>query len=427
MQSPDLLNPNRCRVVRTKNSRFSRREQSKLTGHTMCCVTIGPSPTKGICYLPADTILELFAFLAGPDLINFASTSKSFYSYLEENLLWRAQCARYGLRDLTHFSGLTFRIVYTNLLYPYGSLIGLWANDHPYRGNIMQFRLHVGSQTEPPGILGSVWRLPVTPPIFPVCLPVLKIRFAASGHLDWGGHPHAVVIICQHDASQSSIDVRQPVSMEVVLGRNRAVYHQAYRRIHVHPNFPGTDASWYDHEQRLPVMRAVTPLGKEVNQRDLASLYPAFRLPILFTAPSSDKYIPPPGLSIQCDHISCRSLHSPAHAYESLLPFSPLYYPLRSECIGTLDPNEPSNSLSGIWFTQTLDPLCFYVGWEHTGDQEGTENETVTRLRGRVLLGNSCTARGETLIDVVPSTETSSDETVFVGSYLRIQNSLGRL
>ncbi|KAK7692377.1 hypothetical protein QCA50_004002 [Cerrena zonata] len=391
---------------------------------------IGQSRATSICCLPADIILELFALLTGPDLVNFASTSKSFYSYLEENLLWRAQCSRYGLRDLTHFSGLTYRTVYTNLLYPYGSLIGLWANDHPYRGNIMQFRLHVGSETEPPGILGSIWRLPVTPPISPLCIPILKIQFAVSTHSEWDGDPHAVVIICQHDASQSSTTNRdQSVSMRVILGRNRAIYHQAYRRIHAHPHFPAPDAPWYDDERRLPRLRPVSPTGEEVNQRDLASLYPAFRLPMLFTAPSLDRYVPPAGLSVHCDHISCRTVHHPTHAYESLLPFSPLYYPIRPEYItppGEDEGSSPEGFPCGIWFTQTLDPLCFYVEWELANDQEGTDYDFRPRLKGRVLLGNSSTARGDILFDVSP-TEEDPDETLFEGTYLRIQASLGKL
>lgn len=384
--------------------------------------TIGPLRPNGICCLPADIILELFAFLTGPDLVNFASTSKSFYSYLDENLLWRAQCARYGLRDLTHFAGRSFRTVYTNLLYPYGSLIGLWANDHPYRGNIMQFRLHVGSESEAPGILGSVWRLPVNPPTFPLCIPIVKIQFAMSGRPDWDGDPHEVEILCQHDASQSSSDRGRLVSMEVVLGRNRAIFHQAYRRLHAHPNFPGMDVPWYDSDRRLPRLRPITPNGKEQNQRDLASLYPAHRLPMLFTAPASDKYVPPSGLSVQCGHISCKMLHCPAHAYESLLPFSPLYYPIRGY-VKPLDQNGAlSSSPCGIWFTQTLDPLCFYVEWEQLGSQD-----IGPRLRGRVLLGNSSTARGDILFDVAPSAESPADEPVYEGKYLRVQTSIGKL
>ncbi|CAL1706460.1 unnamed protein product [Somion occarium] len=378
---------------------------------------------NSIACLPADVVLEILALLTGPELVNLACTSKTFYYYLNENSLWRGHCARYGLHDLTYFPEMSFRTAYTNLLYPYGSLIGLWANDHPYRGNILQFRLLTGNAKEPGGIVGSIWRLPGSLPISPQCIRVLKIQFAIHAHSSWNGAVEDVIITCEHHTSDIPPQTIHPVSLQVVRGSNRAIFHQAYRRTIPHPDFPGTSAVWYDHCRRLPRLRPTSPDEEVTNQHPLASLYPAVRLPILFTAPSHEQYVPLSGLSVYCRHNACSMLHRPPIQYESILPFSPLYYPVRPPPAHGCDGS--ASISSGIWFTQTLDPLCLYIGWQQSGGTLGSGCDADIRLRSWVLLGNSSTARGEILWDVKRVSVGESFE--FEGHYLRITNVMGKL
>ncbi|KAI0075766.1 hypothetical protein K474DRAFT_1360670 [Panus rudis PR-1116 ss-1] len=122
--------------------------------------------TSGLFCLPSDVVLELLSMLTGPELGRLAATCKFFHEHMCHNSLWRTLCRYYGLRDLKYFPGVSFRTVYTRLLYPYGPLIGLWANDRHYN------RLHRPGHHRQD-------MLPFSPVYYPVRMPAKE-----EGRLD---------------------------------------------------------------------------------------------------------------------------------------------------------------------------------------------------------------------------------------------------
>ncbi|KAH8091056.1 hypothetical protein BXZ70DRAFT_954155 [Cristinia sonorae] len=114
--------------------------------------------------IPAELLYHIFAHVSGKDIVSVLSTSRYLRTtFLHDETIWRELCARYGVHSLESFRlhdpNRTFFTVYTELLHTYGPLIGLWASDNPFNGNILEFRIVTESRAVGwEGIVGEVWR-----------------------------------------------------------------------------------------------------------------------------------------------------------------------------------------------------------------------------------------------------------------------------
>ena len=319
---------------------------------------------RSVCDLPYDVLFELFQHLSPVDVTALLSTCRSARRHIQEPSIWQRFCSRYGLHSVAYFGGLSFYTVYTQLLYPYGPLLGLWASDYPYRGNVIEFRLIPGDEHEQGGIVSEVWRFhqDVTRyPLQPQYIRALKIGFDApfvpSPTLVDGSSTSAAV-----DSIKARISccVVPPVDdahwhstyLEVVPPTNYGYFMQGYRRPFAHPDFPGMDASWYDRdeEREKPRLRASIPVL--VDQRELVRIYPAVRLPIIFA--STTPHMKPAGISIHCSggDDRCTQMYQPILPFDDLLTAPPRYYPLRRDIRASVELDNPSLSLetlSGWW------------------------------------------------------------------------------
>lgn len=126
------------------------------------------TPGRTIADLPLELYFQIFFHLSAQDVINFLSTCRAYYSTIGNDTIWRIFSSRdYGVDDLSIFRDyhtdperFTFRTVYTRFLHAYGPLLGLWASDHPFRGNILEFRIMTKEEYPGLGIIGEVWRFP---------------------------------------------------------------------------------------------------------------------------------------------------------------------------------------------------------------------------------------------------------------------------
>ncbi|KAK7694092.1 hypothetical protein QCA50_003668 [Cerrena zonata] len=106
----------------------------------------------GFLDIPYELRMQIYESTPAADIICLLQTSRETYSDVADESMWKMLCARYGITSLELFQpGATFRQVYTGLLHTYGPFIGLWANDDPYHGAVIQFRYRRG------GIVGEKW------------------------------------------------------------------------------------------------------------------------------------------------------------------------------------------------------------------------------------------------------------------------------
>lgn len=309
----------------------------------------------GICDLPYDILFELVHYLAAQDMTYLLSTCRTLHKYLHEISLWQHFSARYGLRDLSHFHGLSFYTVYTQLLHAYAPLCGFWASDHPYRGNIMEFRLTVDEDYA--GIVGESWVFPDssspdTRLLRPQYMPVVTIGFQPPPRCmaDKGSNGSGTVsVYCDlAHPSNADIDSCHLSRIEVLSSTQDGYFMQNYRRSFPHPDFPWEGASWYEGERGMPRLKVSTPVS--VDQHELVRIYPAVRLPLVFSTPT--KHLKPPAISITCPHKDFRGSFEPPIPFEDLTPAPPRYYPLKCEIRIGIDPESDEwkpESLVGLW------------------------------------------------------------------------------
>ena len=90
--------------------------------------------------------------LSGRDVSALLLTCKNLHGLYGDEAIWQELCGRHGVFDPTTLGETSFRTLYTELLFAYGGLLGLWASDHPYRGSIIEFRVDTTSRA----IVGEV-------------------------------------------------------------------------------------------------------------------------------------------------------------------------------------------------------------------------------------------------------------------------------
>ncbi|KAH9839209.1 uncharacterized protein C8Q71DRAFT_703639 [Rhodofomes roseus] len=321
-----------------------------------------PESVCNVCDLPYDVLFELFRYMSAVDATALLSTCRDARKHIQDASIWQRFCSRYGLRSVVNFGGLSFYAVYTQLLHPYGPLLGLWAGDYPYRGNIIDFRLIPGDDHEQGGIIGEVWRFPQEPtryPVSPSYVRALKIGF--DGPFVPSPTAKAAQSPSPHNVSPKArvcCSVLPPVDhahwhstyLEVVPPSSYGYLLQGYRRPYPHPDFPPQDASWYDSQRGLPRLNPSIPVL--VDQRELVRIYPAVRLPIIFA--STTPHLKPAAISIHCSggDDRCTQMYQPALPFDDLSTAPPRYYPLIRDIRSGIDPRDVGwkfESLEGLW------------------------------------------------------------------------------
>ncbi|KAI0076457.1 hypothetical protein K474DRAFT_1772513 [Panus rudis PR-1116 ss-1] len=110
-----------------------------------------------ITRLPYELVLELATYLSADDIVSLLSTCKVLRTHYRDETIWRRLCARYGVTDRSIFGTYPWFTIYSTLLHTYGALLGLWASDQPFKGNVMEYRLGI-DQRGHPSIIGEVWK-----------------------------------------------------------------------------------------------------------------------------------------------------------------------------------------------------------------------------------------------------------------------------
>ncbi|EIW62655.1 uncharacterized protein TRAVEDRAFT_112541 [Trametes versicolor FP-101664 SS1] len=356
--------------------------------------------------LPFDIIHTLLEFTPIIDLVHLCSTCKSLRAHLKNDSVWRRECLSYGVRDLTYFGGQSAYSVFARLLHPYGPLIGLWANDAPFYGKILEFRLFNGNETEQGGIIGEVWTspsmAPADSPAPPTYVRAVKLSFESDTDTDADANTDSdspdpspgvqdatgiVNIFCDQGTSPPS---RHRSSIVRLSATNLGKFLQFYRRKVNLPDFPPHISPWYDTHRALPH----TPELPETtaHHRELIKLFPAARLPAVFVAPTA--VLKPAAISIRCARpaaqCACFALHATALPFANLDARTPRYYPLKSAIIHGADPAADAWSvaaLDGIWYGSygPNGTECIYLA--HDEDLETVE---ATKITGDVHVPRGC-------------------------------------
>ena len=367
-----------------------------------------PDITQWTSRLPFDIIHYLLGFASVADVVRLCSTCRPLHQHTGNGAIWKRACTQYGLHcdaDFLHFNSASPFTVYTQLLYPYGPLIGLWASNYPLLGGILEFRLYKGDEREQGGIIGEVWSFPQsesipTGPILPTYARVIKIALEHEP-LQPDEDPGATIsearparvhasLFCDAGPDAADPTAHHPASL-VRLHASRLRHHLRFYRRGVDAPFPDPDRMrWLDDPAaRLPHVRAVPdPALKGAprdGQRKLVDIYPAARLPVL--CEFLDDRDGPPAISFTCSRTAaaarrpdppcpCVALRAPPLLIPSVHGLSaPRYFPLRAAPdVGgaglVRDPAAPG------WTPDALEGL-----WVGAAGAHGTEVVHVARVR----------------------------------------------
>ncbi|KZT69867.1 hypothetical protein DAEQUDRAFT_709663 [Daedalea quercina L-15889] len=356
------------------------------------------SPCAGIHQLPYDILIQLSSLLTATDIVHLLSTCRALHPLAYDEHVWKDLSRRVGVYDVGGFGGRSFRTVYTGLLHAYIPLLGLWAGDHPFSGQILEFRLDLGGEGRPPGIVGVVWRFRSLEPEefddpsavqLPTRIPIIRIGFsddhAVEGLPDEGRRIDQAVPYCS-----VGNDKRQPHAMQLTVEPETTegiFLHTRYGQFQ-HPAFP--HPSWHDRTHPFP--KAATPSAilpaAEPNTLTAASRPP---VPICFKATAD--YVSSRAISISCAR-GCHERLSPFLGFKNCIRDHPRYYPLRMCEIPSAMPSDdwtPAH-LAGLWLG-TYGPHgteCLFL----------TYDETRRSLRAVKVTGDENVPRGSTSWDV---------------------------
>ncbi|KAI0829820.1 hypothetical protein BC628DRAFT_1071501 [Trametes gibbosa] len=353
--------------------------------------------------LPFDIIHTLLNFTEVTDLVSLCSTCKSLRAHIKNDSVWRRVCSAYGVRDTSYFNGHSAYTIYTRLLHPYGSLLGLWANDSPFYGKILEFRIFPGSREEQGGIIGDVWTSPPTAPPDspepPTYTRAVKLSFenevpqdsAAASDGDEG--PGIVHVFCDRGTTPlpepDATSSRHRSTIVRLSATNLGKFLQFYRRKVNLPDFPPHISPWYDKHRGLPRIPELAETTS--HHREVIKLYPAARLPAVWVGPTA--VTKPAAISICCTHpeCPCQPLHATELPFANLDGRAPRYYPLKSVVLpAAVHPTSDEWSvaaLDGIWYGSygPSGTECIYLA--HDEDLETVE---ATKITGDVHVPRGC-------------------------------------
>ncbi|KAH9832870.1 uncharacterized protein C8Q71DRAFT_713697 [Rhodofomes roseus] len=354
------------------------------------------SPT-GLDRLPYDVLLQISFLLPATDIIHLLSTCRTFHLLACDEYIWKTLSKRIGLDDITGFGGRSFRTVYTGLLHAYAPLLGLWAGDHPFTGQILGFRLDLGGDGRSPGIVGEIWRFkPLDPEEFddpgaiqqPLCVPALRIGFAVHASDDQPAvvqNTTQAMVSCSVD---SSTRPSHPAQLTIVSETTEGIFLHTRHGQHQHPAFP--HPAWHDHARPFPKI-SVTP-SLSVTSSGFLDMPSRPLVPICFKAATD--VMSPRAISITYAGDCIDSL-APFLGFKSSIRDPPRYYPLhtREDC-GTISADVRSHAahLTGLWLG-TYGPHgteCLFL----------TYDDTTKSLRAIKVTGDENVPRGAVSWDV---------------------------
>ncbi|KAI0675412.1 hypothetical protein C8Q78DRAFT_1114255 [Trametes maxima] len=357
--------------------------------------------------LPFDIIHTLLDYTSIFDLVNLCSTCRALRVHLKNESLWRRVCLSYGLKDLAYFPGQSAYSIYTQLLHPYGPLIGLWANDSPFYGKVMEFRLFPGDESEQGGILGEVWvfssTAPPDSPVPPSYTRAVKISFedevspsSKSPETPDGIQPSAVhVLCCPTRATIGGPAIPSPPPHRCSLVRLSATslgkFLQFYRKKVILPDFPAHISPWYDRTRGCPRIMEIPEIKRHSGEEEI-KLYPAARLPAVFVAPTA--VVKPAAMSIHCplpaSECPSHSLHTTTLPFPNLDLRPPRYYPLKDSILHGVEPDAydwAADCLDGLWYGSygPNGTECIYLA--HDDERDTVE---ATKITGDVHVPRGC-------------------------------------
>ncbi|EMD32553.1 hypothetical protein CERSUDRAFT_99282 [Gelatoporia subvermispora B] len=373
---------------------------------------VAMDPYATICDLPYEMLQEVLALLCIEDIISLARTCRAlYYPVARDELVWRRFCVPFGVDDTAPYNGRDFRTLYTRWLHKYGSLIGLWASDHPFKGSIVEFRIARNQWTpsEVPIIVGEAWcmtRAVQWEPGQPRYVEFVQIGFNLEDS-PTGGDPDLASVTWRIDPSLVLANraraehpflpekaSRRPPILRLVSSRRSLSVTRG--RLHIaHPTLPdfpsNTTHAWYDACRALPRLRvehACDPDGMRAHNslRGWNVMSTSTRPTEAWSVTSEDIPVERPALCMYpmpwWDH--AWPLVAPPHeVYPAALDSPPRFYPLRGCIQRGVDPAAPDwspQTLEGLWLgdygphkTECL-YLEYRVGqyqlyaWKVTGD-----------------------------------------------------------
>ncbi|CAL1705773.1 unnamed protein product [Somion occarium] len=272
--------------------------------------------------LPFDVILALCSLVDPIDIVNFLSTCKALRSHFPEESIWRMLSLRCGVVDLTFFGDRTWFQVYSQLLHTFAPLLGLWASDHPFRGNIMECRINEDGEWH--GIICEVWKFdgpdrenaglyePSLPryyesfriPLDPVGSNPPRLRSASS--VVWRIHDRQLQDWKKEgEIHRPSLHFLAPAQYATAVCSIRSNATDC----NTHPYFPPKDLSvpWYDQARGFP------RLGQEPSDDIVLSEISIEDL--RFIGAERTRHLTPPAISVYppCGLFDPLRLHDPCH------------------------------------------------------------------------------------------------------------------
>lgn len=383
------MSPNPAILIESRmlNGVVERRPIMLCSGHTP------------LLDLPYEIFLLIFAHMDADGIMNLLSTCHSLYSHFKDEPIWRELCTRYGVVDLSHFPHQSFFAVYASLLYTFGPLLGLWASDHPFSGNVIEFRM-VEEPNLGPVILGEVWRFQshvvnASDPKLPEYLEFVRIRptWNESGlpglaELYWyvrEEKPTEVPSLALLASTQYStfLRYRDYITGDINLAP--------------HPDFPSSSALWYDRTRPLPRLEQV-PCGDFRNEEipedtdDALLMFPGGEMkpPALAFLPTTAKdvsYLHHPLLTIPDLRISHHEQGEP------VAPTPSRYYPLRFPVPHKHLYRDPGD---GDWSRECLDGLWIGANGAHDSEVLLVDSSDRKETKAWKVTGTMHIPRGET-------------------------------
>lgn len=343
-----------------------------------------PSRPATIINLPYDVLLQIFRFMPSHDIVHLISCCRDLRALCGVESIWRSLASAYGLHDVTYFGGRSWFIVYVRLLLLYGPMIGLWAGDHAYTGEIVDIRLHPGDTSHPGGIILGAWSFrPIQleyvdgpeMPELPIYTPLIRIDFSTSASLHGGpritccASPGAI----PHDA-YIHLFSSSPESLFL---------HTREGQRYPHPEFPIPEIEDLIDPLRYPPLPPQHPIVVDPGS---CFIQHRSRGHILFSG--LGKHLKPPALSLSCS-FGCVNRPRVFHGFHEDRPSLARYYPLRHRVLPGADPTSSTwhpASLVGLWLGShgPHGTECLYVDW----------NNASSTIRGWKITGDTNVPRG---------------------------------
>ncbi|CDO75229.1 hypothetical protein BN946_scf184895.g9 [Trametes cinnabarina] len=305
-----------------------------------------PRTRKGLEYLPFDVLLQLFDNMPARDVVHVLCTCRAFYSLASDDAMWRSLSSRYGLHDNTYFGGRSWYIVYTRLLHTYGPMLGLWAGDHAYTGNVIEVRLEAGDLHTQGGIAFDMWCFRVLEPEefggpempeLPTYRRLVRVDFTGTSTQNG---PATTRCCCggRLPTHRAQLSLLSSTTLGFYLLTRQGRYP--------HPDFPSADFHAWVDKSRYP--RQMCSPAPYIDQTDLVP--PQRRLAMVYTAPTA--YLKPCAVSLTCEQ-GCINRQRPFLGFEEASPFHPRYYPLcHDDDHPWMDPfsqDWSAKNLAGLW------------------------------------------------------------------------------